>query len=208
MIKLPKISYYSKYFNHQLIKMIFKIKMPIIIPSPINGKEPQIHETAYIAPTAVIIGDVTIGEGANVWFGAVLRGDWGSIKIGKNTSIQENVTIHIEINSSVEIGDDCIIGHHAMIHGPCVIGNGCLVGIGSNVLHQSKMGDGSMLGAGAVLVNKELPPRTLAVGIPAEIKKELPKTGKLVGEKTSGAYVQNGQNFKNYFLEHPEFKNL
>ncbi|MHA1196063.1 MAG: gamma carbonic anhydrase family protein, partial [Promethearchaeota archaeon] len=90
---------------------------------------------------------------------------------------------------SVEIGDDCIIGHHAMIHGPCVIGNGCLVGIGSNVLHRSKMGDGSMLGAGAVLVNKELPPRTLAVGIPAEIKKELPKTGKLVGEKTSGAYV-------------------
>ncbi|MHA1196062.1 MAG: gamma carbonic anhydrase family protein [Promethearchaeota archaeon] len=59
--------------------------MPIIMPSPVNGKEPQIHETAYIAPTAVIIGDVTIGEGANVWFGAVLRGDWGSIKIGKNT---------------------------------------------------------------------------------------------------------------------------
>jgi len=86
--------------------------MPII-PSPETGKEPEIHNTAYIAPTAVIIGDVTIGEGSNVWFGAVLRGDWGTIKIGNNTSIQENVSIHIEASSSVTIGNDCIIGHHA-----------------------------------------------------------------------------------------------
>ena len=86
--------------------------MPII-PSPETGKEPEIHNSAYIAPTAVIIGDVTIGEGSNVWFGAVLRGDWGTIKIGNNTSIQENVTIHIEAGSSVIIGNDCIIGHHA-----------------------------------------------------------------------------------------------
>lgn len=86
--------------------------MPVI-PSPETGKEPEIHNTAYIAPTAIIIGDVTIGEGSNVWFGAVLRGDWGSIKIGNNTSIQENVTIHLEANSSVYIGNDCIIGHHA-----------------------------------------------------------------------------------------------
>jgi len=86
--------------------------MPII-PSPETGKEPEIHSSAYIAPTAVIIGDVTIGEGSNVWFGAVLRGDWGTIKIGNNTSIQENVTIHIEAGSSVIIGNDCIIGHHA-----------------------------------------------------------------------------------------------
>jgi len=87
--------------------------MSLIIPSPETGKKPQIHDSAYIAPTAVVIGDVTIGENSNVWFGAILRGDWGSIKIGKNTSIQENVTIHIEAGSYVNIGDDCIIGHHA-----------------------------------------------------------------------------------------------
>jgi len=86
--------------------------MPII-PSPETGKEPEIHDSAYIAPTAFIIGDVTIGQRSNVWFGAVLRGDWGTIKIGNNTSIQENVTIHIEAESSVIIGHDCIIGHHA-----------------------------------------------------------------------------------------------
>lgn len=173
--------------------------MPLIIPSPRTGKVPQIHESVFIAPTAVIIGNVTIGEGSNIWFGAVLRGDWGTIIIGKNTSIQENVTIHNEVGSTVEIGDNCIVGHHAMVHGPCTIGNGCLVGIGSNVLHRSKLGDGSILGAGAVLVGKEIPPRTLAVGVPAKIKKQLPQTGKLEGIKSAGVYADNGKLFKAFF---------
>jgi len=173
--------------------------MTIIIPSPRTGKKPQIHENAYIAPTAVIIGNVTIGEGSNIWFGAVLRGDWGTITIGKNTSIQENVTIHNEVGSTVEIGDNCIVGHHAMIHGPCTIGNGCLVGIGANVLHRSKMGDGSVVGAGAVLIGKEIPPRTLAVGVPAKIKKQLSQTGKMEGVKSSGIYADNGKLFKEFF---------
>jgi carbonic anhydrase/acetyltransferase-like protein (isoleucine patch superfamily) len=175
----------------------------IIIPSPRTGKVPQIHESVYIAPTAVIIGDVTIGEGSNIWFGAVLRGDWGTIIIGKNTSIQEHVTIHNEVNSTVKIGDNCIIGHHAMIHGPCTISDGCLVGIGANVLHRTKMGEGSMIGAGAVLVNNEIPARTLSVGVPAKIKKELSKTGKPVGSKTSETYAENGRMFKKFFEEHP-----
>jgi len=178
--------------------------MPIIIPSPRTGKEPQIHESAYIAPTAVIIGDVTIGEGTNIWFGAVLRGDWGTIIIGNNTSIQENVTIHNELGSTVTIGDDCIVGHHAMIHGPCTIENGCVIGIGSNVLHRSKLGEGSQVGAGAVLVNKEIPARCLAVGIPADVKKELPSSGKLVGAKTSKVYVKNGEAFKEFFKNNPD----
>ena len=176
--------------------------MPLIIPSPKTGKVPQIHESVFIAPTAVIIGNVTIGEGSNIWFGAVLRGDWGTIIIGKYTSIQENVTIHNEVGSTVEIGDNCIIGHHAMVHGPCTIGNGCLVGIGSNVLHRSKMGDGSIVGAGAVLVGKEIPPRTLAVGVPAKIKKQLSQTGKMEGLKSSGVYANNGKMFKEFFKKH------
>ena len=113
--------------------------------------------------------------------------------------IQENVTIHNEVGSTVEIGDNCIVGHHAMVHGPCTIGNGCLVGIGANVLHRSKMGDGSIVGAGAVLVGKEIPPRTLAVGVPAKIKKQLSQTGKLEGLKSSGVYADNGKLFKELF---------
>lgn len=182
--------------------------MTIIMPSPQTGKKPQIHETAYIAPTAVIIGDVIIGERSNIWFGAVLRGDWGTIIIGDNTAIQENVTIHNEIGSTVKIGSNCIIGHHAMIHGPCTIGNGCLVGIGANVLHESKMGDGAVLGAGGVLIGKEIPQRSLAVGVPALIKKQLPQTGKMEGAKTSGIYVENGKLFKEFFEKNPEYSNL
>jgi len=178
--------------------------MPIIMPSP-RGEKPQIHETAYIAPTAVIIGDVTIGEWSNVWFGAVLRGDQGPIKIGKNTSIQENVTIHIETGTSVIIGSRCIIGHHAMIHGPVEIGDGCLIGIGSNVLHNTKMNDGSMIAAGAVITNKEVPARQLWAGVPAKFLKNLPEEGEFIGEKTAGEYVNYGKDFREFFEKNSEF---
>ncbi|MEJ2249067.1 MAG: gamma carbonic anhydrase family protein [Candidatus Lokiarchaeota archaeon] len=178
--------------------------MPIIIPSPRTGKKPKIHDSVFIAPNAVIIGDVELEEGVNIWFGAILRGDWGSIRIGKNTSIQENVTIHIEIGESVKVGANCIVGHHAMIHGPCEVEDGCIVGIGSKVLHNSKLGKGSILGAGAVLLHKEIPPRSLAVGIPATIKKEGIYEGKLQGELTSGEYVENGKAFKEYFEKNQE----
>jgi carbonic anhydrase/acetyltransferase-like protein (isoleucine patch superfamily) len=181
--------------------------MPLIIPSPRTSKVPHIHESAFIAPTAVIIGDVTIGEGSNIWFGAVLRGDWGTIIIGNNTSIQENVSIHTTIGSTVSIGNDCIIGHHAMVHGPCTIGNGCLVGIGANVIHKSKMGDGAVLGAGGVLLGKEIPPRTLAVGVPAVVKKQLPQKGKLEGAKATGIYAENGKLFKEFFEKNSEYLN-
>ncbi|MBY9006156.1 MAG: gamma carbonic anhydrase family protein [Candidatus Lokiarchaeota archaeon] len=181
--------------------------MTLIMPSPRTGKEPKIDPNVFIAPNAVIIGDVTIHKGVNIWFGVIIRGDWGIIEIGNNTSIQENVVIHSDHGKKVSIGSDCIIGHKAMIHGPCIIGNGCLVGIASNVLHNSKMGDGSMLGAGAVLINKEIPSKMLALGVPAKIKKELSKEGILIGEKTSTAYVQNGLEFKKYFKQHPSFIN-
>lgn len=177
------------------------------MPSPRTEKIPNIHEDVFIAPNSVIIGDVTIDKGANIWFGVILRADWGSIKIGKNTSVQEHATIHIEAGRKVgvEIGDNCIIGHHAMVHGPCVIEDGCLVGIGALAIQNSKLGKGSLLGAGAVLVNKEIPPRSLAVGVPAEVKKQFPDKGPLIGERTTGEYVKNGEIFKEFFRTNPDF---
>jgi len=91
-----------------------------------------------------------------------------------------------------------------MIHGPCKIENGCLVGIGANVLENSKLCEGSVLAAGAVLLNKEIPPRSLAVGIPADVKKEGIYKGKLEGSKTSGTYVENGRAFKLFFEQNPD----
>lgn len=178
------------------------------MPCPRTGKEPIIHESVFIAPNAVIIGDVEIGEGSNIWFGVVARGDFGKISIGKNVSIQEHVSIHIRLGSYVKIGNDCIIGHHAMIHGPCDIEDGCLVGIGAKALHGSKLGEGSTLAAGAVLLNKEIPPRTLAVGIPAEVKKQLPAKGKSQGTISSVGYMKNGMLFKKFFKENPEYTKL
>jgi carbonic anhydrase/acetyltransferase-like protein (isoleucine patch superfamily) len=177
--------------------------MPLIIP--FNEKIPRIDETAFIAPTATIIGDVKIGAGSNIWFGAVLRGDFGSIEIGKNTSIQEHVTVHMERGKGVKIGDNCIVGHHAMIHGPCEIGDGCLIGIGANILHRSKLGEGVTIGSGAVVLGSEIPPRTLAVGIPAVVKKQLPSEGKVSGAKTSDMYANNGKKFREFFQKNPEF---
>ena len=173
------------------------------MPSPGTGKQPKIHESVFIAPSAVIIGDVEIGEGSNIWFNVVIRGEWAPIIIGRRTSIQENVTIHSEENMSAIIGSDCIIGHHAMIHGPCEIEEGCLIGIGSNILHNSKLGKGSLLAAGAVLINKEIPPKSLVMGVPAEIKKQLPNEDILVGKKTSGEYAEKGRKFKEYFEKNP-----
>ena len=182
--------------------------MPIIIPSPITGKKPKIHDSVYIAPTAVIIGNVIIEENTNIWFGAVIRADNGSIKIGKNTSIQENVTIHIEEGTSVIIGSNCIIGHHVMIHGPVEIGNGCLIGIGSNVIHNTKINDGSMIAAGAVITNKEIPSMQLWGGVPAKFLKDLPEEEELIGEKTSGDYANKGKIFKKFFEKNPEFTKM
>ena len=177
---------------------------PLIMASPSNGKVPDIDETAFVAPNATIIGDVKIGAGSNIWFGAVLRGDFGSIRIGNNSSIQEHVTIHMELGTSVKIGDNCIIGHHAMIHGPCEIGDGCLIGIGANVLHRSKLGEGVTIGSGAVVLGSEIPSRTLAVGIPAKVKKQLPAEGKVSGAKTAGMYADNGMMYREFFQENPE----
>ena len=88
-----------------------------------------------------------------------------------------------------------------MVHGPSEISDGCLIVIGSNILHNTKLGEGCLVGAGAVLVNKELPPRSMAVGVPAEIKKKLPEDETLVGKKTSGTYTRNGEYFRDYFFK-------
>ncbi len=175
------------------------ITIPLIIPSPRTGKVPQIHESVFVAPTAVIIGNVVIQEHSSVWFGSVLRGDVGFIKIGKNVCVQEMVTMHNEEGTSVIIENICTIGHHAMIHGPCVIEEGSLVGVGTNVLHNSKIGKGSILGAGALVVNNEIPPFTFAIGIPAKIKRQLSENEPLAGKEASKRYVVNAKKFKEFF---------
>ena len=173
----------------------------MIIPNP-KGIMPKIHEKAFIAPNATIIGDVEIGKGTNVWFGAVIRADFGPIRIGKNTSIQDNATLHCEPGKEpLIIGDNVIVGHNAMVHGPCKIGNSITVGINSTILPYTEIGDGSIIGANAVLTEKTIiEPGTLTVGnVSAEPKK---KYGEAAIQRIiagSQLYVQNGRKFRKMF---------
>ncbi|MDJ0782505.1 MAG: gamma carbonic anhydrase family protein [Desulfosarcinaceae bacterium] len=141
-----------------------------------NSHHPRIHPTAFIAPTAVIIGDVTIAEGASVWFGAVIRGDLASIRIGTRTNIQDNCTVHVDPGTPVDIGAGVTIGHNAVVHG-CKIEDDCLIGMGTQILNRAHVCAGAIVAAGAVVRQEShIPPGQLAAGTPAVIKKGLAPT--------------------------------
>jgi carbonic anhydrase/acetyltransferase-like protein (isoleucine patch superfamily) len=139
----------------------------------LDGKRPQVHPDAYIAPTAVLIGDVVVEAGASVWFGAVLRGDEAQIKVGEGSNVQDNAVIHCSTNLPTVVQRNVTVGHAALLEG-CVVEDGALVGMGAIMLQRSRLGAGSMLAAGAVLAEgMEIPPGHLAAGVPATVKKPL-----------------------------------
>ena len=140
-----------------------------------GGATPRIHPTAWIAPTATVIGNVSIGAEATVWFGAVIRGDdpKNPITIGARTSIQDNCVIHVSSRAPTVIGEGVTIGHGVVLES-CVIGNGALVGMNAVVLAMASVGEGSLVAAGSVVgEGAEMPPRSLAAGAPAGVKREL-----------------------------------
>ncbi len=140
-----------------------------------KGKKPKIGEGVFIAPTAVIIGDVEIGNGSSVWYGAVVRADLSSIRIGENSNIQDNVTMHVDFDQPLTIGDNVTVGHNAVVHG-CTIEDNCLIGFNSGVLNGAHVKKGSVVGAGSVVrENQVVGPLHLVVGMPAALKKELPE---------------------------------
>ena len=139
----------------------------------LDGKTPQVADDAFIAPTAVLIGDVTIAAGASIWFGAVLRGDNSSIHIGAGSNAQDNCVIHCADELPTIVGSNVTIGHMAMLEG-CRIGDGALVGMGAIVLQRASVGAHALIAAGAVVgEGVEIPARVLAAGTPARVKKDL-----------------------------------
>ncbi len=165
----------------------------MIIKSPFNGTIPKIHPTVFIAQGAVVIGDVEIGAYTNIWFNATLRGDWGKIIIGKNTSIQDNVVVHSRPNEVCEIGNNVRLGHSCMCHGSCIIEDNSLVGINASILQGGKLGKGSTLAGGSVL-RYETENFCLYAGVPAIKKKEYSKNR--LHKFSANIYVENGQKFK------------
>lgn len=135
--------------------------------------QPRISPDAYVAPTAVLIGDVVVEEGASVWFGAVLRGDFDRIVVGAGSSIQDNAVIHTNADLPTLVGPNVTVGHLSLLEG-CIIEERALVGTGSIVLNRARIGKRAMLAAGSVVVEGyEIPPEVLAAGAPAEVKKSL-----------------------------------
>ena len=140
---------------------------------PYRGKRPAIAADAWIAPTACLIGDVTVESGASVWFNATLRGDMAAIRIGPRTSVQDNVVVHTEQDGPTIVGADCTVGHGAIVHA-CRIGHGSLIGMGAIVLTRAVIGDESLVAAGAVVPERrEFPPRSLLLGAPARVVRTL-----------------------------------
>jgi carbonic anhydrase/acetyltransferase-like protein (isoleucine patch superfamily) len=139
----------------------------------LNGVAPGIGQDVFLAPTAALAGDVRIGDRANVWFGAVLRGDCSHIEIGEESSIQDNAVIHCADGLPTVVGRGVIVGHGAMLEG-CVVEDGCVVGMGAIVLQRARIGAGSMVAAGAVVPERaEIRAGVLVAGVPAREKKEL-----------------------------------
>ena len=135
---------------------------------------PKVHETAFIADGAVVIGDVEIGEEASVWFGSVLRGDVNYIRIGARTNIQDMTMIHVNSHTDPTILEDEItVGHRVTLHG-CYVEHGCLIGIGAILLDGVRVGAQSLVAAGSLLApGTQIPPRSLVLGAPAKVKREL-----------------------------------
>ncbi|MDX1688998.1 MAG: gamma carbonic anhydrase family protein [Candidatus Promineifilaceae bacterium] len=138
-----------------------------------EGITPRIGRDVFLAPNATVIGDVEIGDGASIWFGAVLRGDFGTIVVGPGCSIQDNAVVHVFGEASTILDENVTVGHGCSLEG-CQIGAGTVVGTNSVILPRTRIGEQVMIAAGSVVPEgAEIPPRVLVAGAPATVKKEL-----------------------------------
>ena len=162
--------------------------MPI---EPFLGKWPKVSPKAMIHPTAYVVGEVEIGEYSSLWHYVVVRGDNDYIRIGKETNVQENSTIHTDPGFPVEIGDRVTIGHNAVIHG-AKIGSNVIIGMGAIVLNGAKIGSYSIIGAGAVVTQgTEIPEGSLALGVPARVVRRLNENDIKMIEENAEEYLRH-----------------
>lgn len=153
------------------------------------GASPKIDPSAFIAPSADICGDVTIGPGASVWFGVVLRGDINRIELGASSNVQDGSVVHLADDFPCIIGARVTIGHRAMIHA-CTIEDECLIGMSSTILDGAVVGTGSIIGAGALVTQRtQIPPGSLVVGVPAKVIRTVTPQERLRVQALAKKYV-------------------
>lgn len=157
---------------------------------------PRMAESTWVADSAQVIGNVELGEDASVWFGVVIRGDTECIRIGRGTNIQDASVLHADVGKPLTIGDNVTVGHKVMLHG-CTIGDGSLIGIGAVVLNGAKIGKGCIVGAGALVTEgKEFPDGSMVIGSPAKAVRELTEQQQAGLQLSALHYIENARRFK------------
>lgn len=159
----------------------------------LDGIAPQLAEGAWVADNATVLGRVEMGENASVWYACVVRGDTDTIRIGRNTNVQDACVLHADPGSPLLIGDDVTVGHQVMLHG-CTIGEGSLIGIQAVVLNNAKIGKNCVVGAGSVVTEgKEFPDNSLIVGAPARVIRTLDADQVAGFRRAVPHYVENAK---------------
>jgi carbonic anhydrase/acetyltransferase-like protein (isoleucine patch superfamily) len=162
---------------------------------------PSVHASAFIAPNASVIGSVVLAENTSVWFGVTIRGDNDTITIGKGSNVQEGAVLHTDAGIKLTVGDNVTIGHQAMLHG-CTVGDGSLIGIQAVILNGAVIGKGCLVGAGAIVTErKEFPDRSLILGAPARVVRQLSDEDVANLLKSAASYVERRAQFLSQLKE-------
>ncbi len=157
----------------------------------------SIDAAAFIANNAAVTGDVSLGKDCSVWYGASLRGDLAPVTIGAESNIQDNASVHVDTNTPTIVGNGVTVGHNAILHG-CTVEDNCLIGMGAIVLNRAVVGEGSVIGAGALITEgKIIPPRSLAVGSPAKVIRQIDDENLAKVKKNAGHYIELARRHKN-----------
>jgi carbonic anhydrase/acetyltransferase-like protein (isoleucine patch superfamily) len=157
---------------------------------PFGGRAPSVAQSAWVAPNATLVGDVTIGGGSGVFYGAVVRGDTSGIVVGEGSNLQDNVVVHADPGFPATVGDGVSVGHAAVLHG-CTVEDGCLIGMGAVVLNGAVVGTGSMVAAGTVVLEgAQIPPGSLVAGVPGKVRREVTVAEREGMRRNAAGYVE------------------
>lgn len=162
----------------------------------LEDKTPQLADDVWVADSAVVVGNVILGEGSSVWFGTVIRGDNDPITIGQRSNIQDNSVLHSDAGSPLTIGEGVTVGHQAMLHG-CTVGDNTLIGIGATILNGTQIGKNCLIGAHALITeNKVIPDNSVVMGAPGRVIKQVPEAQEIMLKMSADYYVKNAKRFK------------
>jgi carbonic anhydrase/acetyltransferase-like protein (isoleucine patch superfamily) len=157
---------------------------------------PRLADSAWVADSAQVMGNVELGDDTSIWFGAIVRGDTEVITIGRGSNIQDASVLHADIGKPLTVGENVTVGHQVMLHG-CTIGDGSLIGIGAVVLNGAKIGKGCIVGAGALVTEgKEFPDGSMIIGSPAKVVRELTADQQNALRMSATHYIENARRFK------------